>query len=591
MLIHSQREAELAKKRLEAQETKKQALLLQKQTDKNNKKAEQERIRYEKSVMQQRPTRKKAESNVNIEILDPVEKLVHNARNRARELNPLRRARASFTNQDGSNNPNIDGQDNGMNAWLDMELNEKELDTQIKLDTRYAKKNSDRNRCYNIDDIPIRGPPRDSEDIESVISISDATKTANDLLNDQNLYVCRNTGMMRQRDTDRDNRSVLERDAEVHRNRSRSHRRNPTATVTVEGQRSEEWRDPIDRPRWQNRRNRPNRDEWHSDEYHRYENTEPTGWDTEINSSESSPNTDGDNREAPITKPKIQSHSRERDQYYQERDRERDRYYNENRSRRERERRERRADNKRYKAERKQRRATPPLRHKGRHESISTSDSELDTNDKVRKVKSGITAKPTTGVLEQKMYPHFSLGRTSGFIGQNVRFENLTYEQFMAGELLTINSTIDMNEARGRTKLLQRVAMWRLRTNVSWPQVRQAFAAILRMVEDHEIGWNASWDDYERRIYDKVLSPSGSSTTSSGSTGKPRRINNNNSDNIVWFCKNYQRIEGCSKEAPHQGRIGNMVRQLHHICAACWLKDRIKRSHSESSSECPQKDA
>ena len=45
MLLHSQREAELAKKRLEAEENRKKAIQLQKQSDKDNRKAAQERAR------------------------------------------------------------------------------------------------------------------------------------------------------------------------------------------------------------------------------------------------------------------------------------------------------------------------------------------------------------------------------------------------------------------------------------------------------------------------------------------------------------------------------------------------------------------
>ena len=187
--------------------------------------------------------------------------------------------------------------------------------------------------------------------------------------------------------------------------------------------------------------------------------------------------------------------------------------------------------------------------------------------------------------MEQVKYPQFSLGQISGYTGQNIRFEYLTYEQFMAGELVTINNTQNKEEIKGRTELLQRVATWRLRTNVSWAQVRQAFAHVLRKIEDHEISWRANWDEYERRIYDKVI-PTGSNSTQNTQTRQRRT----NSGDIIWFCKAYQRKEGCSKESPHSGRIGNQFKQLHHICAACWLNDKIKKQHPECSTECPQKE-
>ena len=91
---------------------------------------------------------------------DPIEKQIHMARKKARKLNPLRNARRKYTGTDGSNNPNIPGQDNGHNAWMDAQLNSNELDKEMLINTKYAKINSDGNRMYDIDDIPIKGPPK-----------------------------------------------------------------------------------------------------------------------------------------------------------------------------------------------------------------------------------------------------------------------------------------------------------------------------------------------------------------------------------------------------------------------------------------------
>ena len=68
-----------------------------------------------------------------------------------------------------------------------------------------------------------------------------------------------------------------------------------------------------------------------------------------------------------------------------------------------------------------------------------------------RNVKSGISARPNSNVKDQLTYPHFSLGQISGFIGQNISYHQLTYEQFMAGELSTIVNAQTTAEATGRT--------------------------------------------------------------------------------------------------------------------------------------------
>ena len=50
------------------------------------------------------------------------------------------------------------------------------------------------------------------------------------------------------------------------------------------------------------------------------------------------------------------------------------------------------------------------------------------------------------------IYSHYSLGQVSGFIGQNLQFHQLNWDQFLAGELTTIVNTEDERETEGRTE-------------------------------------------------------------------------------------------------------------------------------------------
>ena len=77
-----------------------------------------------------------------------------------RKLNPLHRVRYTDPWHDGSNNPNVPRQDNGLNAWMDTNLNGEELDELIKFDTNYAKKTSDNSKFYDVDYIPIHRLPK-----------------------------------------------------------------------------------------------------------------------------------------------------------------------------------------------------------------------------------------------------------------------------------------------------------------------------------------------------------------------------------------------------------------------------------------------
>lgn len=206
---------------------------------------------------------------------------------------------------------------------------------------------------------------------------------------------------------------------------------------------------------------------------------------------------------------------------------------------------------------------------------------------KGRKIRLAISAKPTSSIREQLRYPHFSLGQVSGYIGMNLQFHQLTYEQFLAGELETILTTTDESERYGRIELLHRISLWQLRTNVSWLQIRNTYTHILRKIENKEITWEADWDRYERHIYDKII----------GGTVKQKEMPKNTKPSTgtkietTWFCKMYQKQEGCPKDTPHAGKVGNVYRQLHHICAMCWIKEKVKRFHPEISPDFPQKDA
>ena len=152
----------------------------------------------------------------------------------------------------------------------------------------------------------------------------------------------------------------------------------------------------------------------------------------------------------------------------------------------------------------------------------------------------------------------------------------------MAGELATIISTNDPVERLERTNLLQHVALWKLRANATWSQVRSTYAHVIRKIENQEIGWDTEWERYERHIYDR-MSPANRSDRSNKSTRSTQ------SKETVWYCKPFQRMDGCNREAPHSAKVFGVVRQVQHICATCLFKLKELKYHSESSPECPYK--
>ena len=206
------------------EEAHRRTLQLQKQTVKENKKATQERARYEKEIQKIQKNQKmkakaelgqplekqcmskdvnnRCERTVNFEhtMDNSVEAQVNYYKNKVKQLNPIRRARKIHVESDGSNNPNVEGQDNRLNAWLDVQLNGEGLDQEATHDARYAKINSDNTQCYDVDHIPIRGLPKIDE-VQSDCSATEIAEVANALMDDDNVSICRDTGIMRNRIT------------------------------------------------------------------------------------------------------------------------------------------------------------------------------------------------------------------------------------------------------------------------------------------------------------------------------------------------------------------------------------------------------
>ena len=124
---------------------------------------------------------------------ESVEQRVNKIKQKVKELNPLRRAQRRPPMEDGTDNPNIDGLDNGLNAWLDAQLNTSDDEYRHDKDlVRYAKMNSDNNRCYNIDDIPQKGPR-----VKHPITIPRGkyAQIARQLANNDNVPICRYSGV------------------------------------------------------------------------------------------------------------------------------------------------------------------------------------------------------------------------------------------------------------------------------------------------------------------------------------------------------------------------------------------------------------
>ena len=77
-------------------------------------------------------------------------------------------------------------------------------------------------------------------------------------------------------------------------------------------------------------------------------------------------------------------------------------------------------------------------------------------------------------------WPHESFQRETA--GVEVKFDALSMDQFLVGELTTIQHGTNEEEVMFRLNLLTRIAMYRLR-GYSWPSIKQLYAKVLRDIE------------------------------------------------------------------------------------------------------------
>ena len=312
------------------------------------------------------------------------------------------------------------------------------------------------------------------------MSVDEVTETVNHLIDDDNISPCRNTGIMRS------NQYVC----------SEVHRKTPAATVSRPWE--ERCYEQRDREYAHTHSYTPQRQE--NSKYRYY--TAESGWDMEeeddmnyeINDRHINNEVGGNNSMFNDYR-SCSCHQWDR-QDNDRRGRDAERAWQDERSRHSRSQHSHgtaRHDREYMDRDRRN------IDRRGRHCEIEYSSMDSSSSHD-RWCKSGISAKPTSNVKYQLTYPHFSLGQVSGFIGQNLHFHNLTYEQFIAGELTTISNCEDQIEKEGQLELLQKISLWKLRANVAWSQVRSVYAHIIRKLENREINWFADWDRYERHM-------------------------------------------------------------------------------------------
>ena len=131
-------------------------------------------------------------------------------------------------------------------------------------------------------------------------------------------------------------------------------------------------------------------------------------------------------------------------------------------------------------------------------------------------------------------------------------------------------------------KLLQKISYFGC--IYQWSACLDFYAAWLRQIE---LG-RKSWSDDPQNLESVILS--GHNLPRQLRQTNFRTISKNqNSKEQIWFCVKYQRNKCEQQTSPHSTIIRGISRTVYHICASCWQKEQVQKSHPECSDQCPNK--
>ena len=214
--------------------------------------------------------------------------------------------------------------------------------------------------------------------------------------------------------------------------------------------------------------------------------------------------------------------------------------------------------------------------------SIDESKCENCNEDCKQHKKSGMLDKATTSIQIKQTWPQKNL--TEDWADEEIEFKHLQFEHMVAGEMRTIQTCTEPAQIIGRMSLLKRMAYAKLR-GYEWHLIRKMYAAILRSIEAREHTWESNFDRFEAILYRRPPQRREDKNTSG-----LKEVNNNKK----WFCRDWNK-GNCTKSAPHKSWFGTgtnaVSRTVLHMCATCYMKDKVQKDHPENHETCPHKEA
>ncbi len=204
--------------------------------------------------------------------------------------------------------------------------------------------------------------------------------------------------------------------------------------------------------------------------------------------------------------------------------------------------------------------------------SVGTRDSDKGRHS--AKMKSEITYKASEEVSNPQVWPQTCLDYE--FIANPIEFKDLDFGLFVAGELEAVMSCdISEKQKHSRLELLKTIIYYQ--RVYYWKSIVKMYSAIVRKIESGRANWGS--DFYKIESHTLVHKTKLSYTKGDG-------LNKKVENKKVWCYKDYQ-SGVCELSDPHKKWIGGKEYIVHHVCAACLQKDKLKLMHPETSAACP----
>ena len=227
-----------------------------------------------------------------------------------------------------------------------------------------------------------------------------------------------------------------------------------------------------------------------------------------------------------------------------------------------------------------------------RHYSGHKHSFKSKHKGKGRAPKSGRSCRAGDSVVKSEVWPQAKLSLQ--YAGRRLKYDELSMPLFVAGFIESLDSDIK----RGRTeqlncKLMHLKGLMYAASYQNWDVILELHTAIVSDIERVHRRWGDSTLDIESRVFSgankKRIGVSGQEAVVSNKdmsgTGSEPDVGGDGDAAAVMFCGQYQSGK-CDKSSPHVGFVNGTRHTVKHICATCWLVERVQHCHSESSLEC-----